>query len=246
MKTLYYFAPFFLLLFSYNSQAQFSSDLEAGYVFSIPYNAVRIPSEGGTHIDLAHDLKPVTACAFRARLNYTIAHRHVLSVLVAPLTIKSSGTLDKEVVYSGQTFSAYAPLNATYTFNSYRLTYRYLFVHHKNLSIGAGLTAKVRQANITLQSGSQSADYPDLGLVPLINFYLSWSPSEHWMLLVDGDALVSTQGRAEDVFAGVAYRLSDFFAVKAGYRILEGGANVERNYNFSFFNYAVLGVLLNY
>jgi len=226
--------------------AQFSADVEGAYIFSIPYNVVRIPSQGGTEIDIAHDLKPKTTIAYRARVNYTIGKRHVVSVLAAPLTIKSSGSVSNPVIYSDQAFAANAPLEATYKFNSYRLTYRYVFIQKEHIKIGAGLTGKVREANITLKSGNQSADFPDLGVVPLINFFVNWSPGNHWMFLLESDALVSSQGRAEDIFAGAAYKFSRLIAVKAGYRVLEGGADVKRNYNFSFINYACVGVLINY
>jgi hypothetical protein len=57
--------------------------------------------------------------------------------------------------------------------------------------------------------------------------------------------LAAPQGRAEDVLAAVVLRLSDSYAMRAGYRILEGGADNDEVYNFSLFNYAVLGVTAN-
>lgn len=237
---------FILFVGPFCSYAQLSADLEGSYLFSIPYNVVRIPATGGTQFDLAQDLTPNTTFAFRARANYTVANRHVVSILAAPLTIQSKGSVPEPIVYSGQTFAANAPLEATYMFNSYRLTYRYLFLQNEKWKIGAGLTGKVRHANITLKSGSQSADFPDLGVVPLVHFYANWSPNAHWLFLLEGDALATKVGRAEDVFVGLAYRVSKPLAVKVGYRVLEGGADVSRNYNFSFIQYACLGLLINY
>lgn len=237
---------FCVLISSLVLQAQFSFDLEGSYIFGIPYNSVRIPAQGGTPFDLAKDLKVKNSSkyAYRARLSYTIKERHVVSLLFAPLTIKSSGRFKEDVRYSTYTFKENTPIEATYKFNSYRLTYRYLFLVRDHIKAGIGLTGKVRDADIKLQNPEGSANYPDLGVVPLINFYLNWSPGERWMFIFEGDGLVTGKGRAEDFFLGTAYKFSDRCALKAGYRVLEGGADVTNNYNFSFINYASVGILL--
>lgn len=229
-----------------NAYSQFSVDVEGDYVASIPYNTVRIPSKGGTRIDLARNLDPEATFTFRARVNYQFGERHIISALVAPLTIKSSGEFEKDVRYSKRTFSAGTNVNATYKFNSYRLTYRYLFVSTDHVKFGAGLTAKIREANITLENSEGRSDYPDLGIVPLVNFYLHWKPTPTLGFLFEGDALGTNKGRAEDIFAGVTYNVSENVALKGGYRILEGGANVTDNYNFAWVNYAALGAIVSF
>jgi hypothetical protein len=239
-----YFIILLLSTISVSLQAQLALDLEGGYIFSIPYNKVRIPAAGGTQFDLAKDLTTQNTFTFRVRLNYTINERHIISALYAPLTIKSSGQIDEAINYSEEIFPANAQLNAEYKFNSYRLTYRYLIVNNDHVRFGLGITGKIRDANITLRSNNNSADYPDLGFVPLVNFYFSFQPIEKLGVVIEGDALGTKQGRAEDIFAGVTYNFSKSITGKAGYRILEGGADVERNYNFSWINYAVAGVIL--
>jgi hypothetical protein len=64
-------------------------------------------------------------------------------------------------------------------------------------------------------------------------------------LLLEGDALVSPggQGRAEDALLALMYHLNERFSFKAGYRILEGGADVESVYNFTLLNYVIAGVV---
>lgn len=234
----------FALLSTFTLYAQLALDVEGNYIASIPYNVVRIPATGGTEFDLAKDLEVSTQFTYRVRASYTIADRHVVSGLFAPLTIHSSGAFQQPVNYSEQTFDANTPVKATYKFNSYRLTYRYLIVAKEKVTFGLGLTGKVRDANITLTQGSKSSDYPNLGVVPLVNFYFLWTPINKASLLIEGDALATGQGRAEDVFAGIMYRPIDALGVKAGYRVLEGGADVEKNYNFTWVNYAALGVIV--
>ena len=238
-----------LLLLSATSNvalSQFSVDLEGNFIAGIPYNKVRIPAKGGTQFDLADDLSVSTRVAGRLRASYTIAERHVVSVLFAPLTIRSSGITGKNITYSGRTFSNDEKLTAKYKFNSYRLTYRYMITRNDKVNFGLGITGKVRDANIVLSQGNVSADFPDLGFVPLINFYFSFQASDKIAFIVEGDALASGQGRAEDIFAGVSFDISEWIAIKGGYRILEGGADVERNYNYSWINYIPVGIILTF
>ncbi len=224
-------------------RAQLSVDAEANFIAGVPYNKVRIPAAGGTQFDIAQDLSISTRFTGRFRLSYTIQERHVVSLLFAPLTIKSNGVPGQDINYSGTQFDGNAELNAKYKFNSYRLTYRYMLIANEKVNLGLGLTGKIREANIVISQGNKSADYPDLGFVPLVNFYFSVQPVEKLRLILEGDALASKQGRAEDIFAGISYDLSEHFAVKGGYRILEGGADVEENYNFAWVDYIPVGFI---
>lgn len=233
-----------ILLLPQRGISQWLFDVEGDYIVSIPYNTVRIPSNGGTKIDLAKDLDATNTITFRGRVSYIIKERHVISALVAPLTIRSSGSIGQDVRYSDGFFAANTNINATYKFNSYRLTYRYIFVFKEHLKVGAGLTGKIRDANITLKNESGSADYPDLGFVPLINLYFHWKPADGWGLLLEGDALGTKQGRAEDIFAGITLNVSPNTEIKGGYRLLEGGADVTNNYNFTFINYIAVGAII--
>lgn len=245
IKRYYIFLVAFILLSYTNAQAQPAFDIEGNYVFAVPYNTVRIPAEGGTEIDINNDLNRKETFTYRVRVNYTFNDRHVISALYAPLTIKSSGTFGRDVVYDDAVFTAGQPLTARYKFNSYRLTYRYMFVRRDHLKIGAGITGKIREANIAISDGDKEADFPNVGFVPLVNFYAEWRPGNRkFAAIIEGDALGSPQGRAEDIFAGVSYLVTKCTQVKAGYRFLEGGADVEDNYNFAFVNYVAVGAII--
>ena len=112
---------------------------------------------------------------------------------------------------------------------------------------GLGLTAKARDSFIDISSekGTHTRK-SNFGFVPLINFYFNAYITEHIGILVEGDALVAKQGRAEDIFAGITYRPFQNLAIKGGYRILEGGANNDEVYNFSLINYLGAGVILSF
>jgi hypothetical protein len=228
-----------ILSISVNAQAIL--DLETGAVFT-GYNDVQIPGDQGTRFSLKDDLTPETKFFYRLRLSYTIKSRHTFSLLYAPLQTTSKGSVPKDILFKGEVFSASTPLLGTYKFNSYRLTYRYNIVQKERLQFGLGFTAKIRDASIALSSAGRSSAKDNVGFVPIINFRLLWQIHDNVGLLLDGDALAAPQGRAEDVSLAVIYKFSDHLGIRAGYRILEGGADNDEVYNFALFHYALAGI----
>ncbi len=225
--------------------AQVDLDLETGAVFS-GYNDVRIPGDGGTLFSLSEELKADPQFFYRVRLTYNFNDRHHLGVLFAPLSINSSGQLDRELLFNDATFPLNTPLEAKYVFNSYRLTYRYDFVRKEKIDFGVGFTAKIRDAKIAVSGNGTESEKTNVGFVPIINFRLLWKFSPHVAFLLEGDALAAPQGRAEDILAAIAVKVSDHFDLKVGYRILEGGADNDEVYNFTLINYAVIGAIIHF
>lgn len=233
-----------LLMFSsITMKAQLFFDIETGAAMT-GYNDVRIPGAGGTLFSLKDDLGGNPEFFYRLRAGYTINKRHTLSVLYAPLEQTYKGRPDFDISFQGETFPSGADLTGTYKFNSYRLTYRYDFVRKENLTFGAGFTAKIRDAKIGLESQGSSVEKTNVGFVPIINFRLDWQAGERLGLLLEGDALAAPQGRAEDVLLAVTYKISDKVRIKAGYRILEGGADNDEVYNFTLINYGAVGLII--
>jgi len=184
------------------ASGRWSLDLEGGPVFS-GYNDVQIPNPGGTRFSLSRDFHIPSRLYVRGRLSWKIASRHTLSALYAPLTFKASGKAAGPITFFGQTFPAGSDVAGTYTFNSYRLTYRYSWVEKARLSLGVGFTAKIRDAVLGLRSGSLRAEKKNVGFVPLLNLLLHWRWSERFGLRLEADALAAPQGRAEDVLLAV-------------------------------------------
>jgi len=230
-----------LLLLGTHAAGQLFLDVETGGVFS-GYNDVRIPGDSGTLFSLSQDLKTKSSIFFRFRFGINIKDRHHLSILFAPLTLKASGEIDQAITFFEAEFPPSIPLEGSYTFNSYRLTYRYDIFSKENWSLGFGLTAKIRDAAVGLEGGGISSTKTNVGFVPLINFRLEWKFQKNLSLLLTGDALGASQGRAEDVLLALLYALNEHMILKAGYRIVEGGANVDEVYNFTLIHYAVIGI----
>lgn len=234
-----------VLIYTQLAYPQFSLDLESGAIFS-GYNNVRIPGNQGTLFSLSEALEADPAIFFRAKLNFSISPRNTLSLLYAPLKTKSTGEINRDILFASANFPANTPLEGTYIFNSYRLSYRYEFYRSEKIEFGLGLTGKIRDAVIRLESGTIKGEKENLGFVPLINFRLRWKWNERIGLLLDGDALAAPQGRAEDVLIALQFDLSSKTALKAGYRLLEGGADNEEVYTFALLHYASLGLMIQF
>jgi hypothetical protein len=220
-------------------------EMESGAVWS-SRNSVRIPGDSGTRFNL----NGLTGNGpnFFARINatYDFNRRHGIRVLYAPLQISGAGTLTEATRFDGTDFAAGVPTEATYKFNSYRVTYRYRFRDTERSDWRVGLTLKVRDAKIALRQGSLYDEKTDLGVVPLLHLYGEQRLTDRWRFIFDFDGLAAPQGRAFDVAVKVGYDVTPQWQVQAGYRTLEGGADNDRVYNFAWLNYALLGIAYRY
>ena len=215
-------------------------DVETGIV-AAGYTDVQVSGRAGTRLSFTDDLTSQPNYFFRLRLGIRIADRHTISALAAPLRIHASGRLPKAVHFDGQDFAEDEHVRGIYRFDSYRLTYRYDFVLTKAWRVGAGVTAKIRDAAILLD-GVSKAENRNTGFVPLVNFHAAWRFADAWTLILDFDALAAPQGRAEDVLLAFQVRIAEPLELRFGYRILEGGADNDNVYTFTLFHYGSIGL----
>jgi hypothetical protein len=221
--------------------ADWSVELESGAVFS-GYNDVQIPGRTGTRFSLSKELKTDPGFFYRTRLTYSFGDRHHISALVAPLRLDAGGQVDRSVRFNQAEFEPNTPLRAKYRFDSYRLTYRYDFLRKETLRAGLGFTAKIRDASISLQDNQKKTEKKNTGFVPLLNFKLEWEFSGPLGMVLEGDGLAAPQGRAEDVLLALQCYATRRLMLKAGYRVLEGGVDVDEVYNFTLVHYVVVGL----
>ena len=205
---------------------------------------VRIPGDAGTRFSLVEDLEASDTAYWRMRLNWRSAPRHNWIASYVPIEVSSSGRFARDTTYVDTVFPADTDVDATYRFDNYRLTYRYLWLERERWQIEIGATLFVRDAKVTLRSATQQDSDADLGVVPLASFAARWQVTPQMSLLVDGDALAAPQGRALDVFGGMHYQPRDNLSFGAGYRMLEGGADNDDVYTFALFHHAALQVIL--
>jgi hypothetical protein len=224
---------------------RFEFDVESG-VTIVSYSDVQIPKSTGTLISFSDELETDPAFFIRGRFTYYFDKGNMLSVLVAPLTLKATGSVDREVVFEGESFAPNTSLNTVYKFNSYRLTYEHFWFAGEQLRFGLGVTAKVRDAAISIADSVTGAEKTDLGFVPLIKFSIAWKFMYPLELVLDGDALAAPQGRAEDVSIALRGDVNDRLSLKLGYRVLEGGSDVEAVYSFTWVNYMFAGATVRF
>jgi hypothetical protein len=220
------------------------ASLEAGAAWQTR-NDFRIPGDGGTLVELAkYDSGPVAA--FRATLTWDLSARQSLRLLAAPLRLETTFTPESPVVFQDLVFPAGRPTDATYVFNSYRLTWYWRFPPGEKWSFRLGATVKVRDAEIGLAGDPGRSVKENLGVVPLLYLYARYQATERFALELEADALAAPQGRAEDVSLKGVFRLSDRVDLDLGYRLLEGGSDNDEVYAFAFFHYAVAGVRVRF
>jgi hypothetical protein len=242
MKTL---ASLILVLITLtNVSGQLKLDVETGLAFE-GYNDVRIPNiSSATEFSFTEDFElqgPVIP--YRIALSYTFAERNHLIALYAPLGLDYEGAAPFDINFQQSVFEQGQFIEGFYKFNSYRLTYRRDLLVSNRWILGAGFTAKIRDARVQLTSGEMSDRKDDLGFVPLLHLFASYG-SDRWSLVFSGDGLAGGPGRAFDLFLGGMIPVAGNLSAKAGYRFLEGGADVSEVYNFTLVNFAVIGVIL--
>lgn len=207
------------------------------------YNDVEIPNDGSaTRFSVDELTGHGPWAAGRLYVTWNLAERHGLRVLLAPFSLTETGTPTGDVDFAGARYVAGTPLDATYTFNSYRLTYRYRFRRSERWTAWVGLTAKIRDATIALEQGSIASRKDDLGFVPLLHFGSDWRLASGWSVDVDVDALAGGPGRAVDAALELERDLGDGWSAQLGYRTVEGGADVTEVYTFAWLHYAVASV----
>lgn len=224
---------------------RFEFDIESGLAI-VGYNDVQIPKSTGTLISFSEELKTDPAFFLRGRVTYYFNKSNLISILIAPLKLEATGSVDREVMFEGESFAPNAVLYTVFRFNSYRISYQHLWSIGDNLHLGLGATAKIRDAAISIADSSHIAEKTDIGFVPIVRFSLAWRFLDPLTLVLEGDALAAPQGRAEDVSLSIQSKISKGMSLKLGYRVLEGGSDVEAVYSFTWVNYLFMGVLLKF
>lgn len=205
---------------------------------------VRIPPEGGTEFSIPDLIGKGPAPAVRAEFTVDFNQRHGVRLTYAPLEVSGSGVPATQIVFDDGVFEPGVSTDARYKFSSYRATYRYTFFRGARWTWRVGGTAFVRDARIRLTQLDRTSEYTDVGFVPLVHVDAEAKLSDTWRLIFDVDGSAAPQGRAFDVLAKAVWSPTPRLDIGFGYRTIEGGADVDEVYNFSWLQLAVasLGV----
>lgn len=226
--------------------SQFNIELELGSVWQ-SHNNVQIPNtESGTRFSLVGLVGTGPYPAARLYFCWNISEKHGLRVLLAPLSYTERGKFLSLVEFAGGSFDPNVQTDATYKFNSWRLTYRYLLFDKSRWYGWIGFTAKIRDAKVQLEQEAKSTKKTDLGFVPLFHLSFDYKLAQRWRFSFDLDALAGGPGRAEDLSLKLRYKLNKKLSISGGYRTIEGGADVDQVYNFAWLHFATLSILYEF
>ncbi len=227
-----------------DGEPSFGIEVEVGPVWQ-SRNDVRIPNnESSTRFSLIDLIERGPYPAGRIYISWQIKPKHGLRLLLAPLSVTRQGILMSPVSFAGEDFNPGVQTDATYKFNSFRLTYRYRFLSKTRWIGWIGFTAKIRDAKIQLEQKDLSAQKTDLGFVPLLHLSFDYHLTDRWRLLFDLDALAGGPGRAEDLSLKIGYQMNRHWRITGGYRTVEGGADVDAVYTFAWLHYFVVSAVI--
>jgi hypothetical protein len=215
-------------------------DLETGPVW-FSRNNVRIPNDTGTRFDMLDltDKGPLPYVRLYATYNFN--ERHAVRLNLAPLSVTDNGELDTDLRFKDADFAADTPTRGRYKFNTYRLTYRWMFHRSNTWDLGVGAALLVRDAEIALRQGSLQRSDDDLGLIPLLHLYGAYHLSTNTSVILDVEGAAAPQGRAVDLTMKLQHELASGWHVFGGYRTLEGGADNDNLYTFAWLHFATIG-----
>jgi hypothetical protein len=208
-------------------------------------NDVRIPADAGTEFSLVDLIGPAPTSSVRVKATFDVTARQQVRIVYAPLRLTGTGTPTVPLFFAG-TSLAPAPTQATYEFNSYRATWSYRVYEGSRWTWRIGFTGFVRDARVALAQADRGAEDTDIGFVPLAYMSAAARLSERWSVLIELDASAAPQGRAIDAAATLEFRPAPRWMIFAGYRTVEGGADVDAVYAFAWLNAAVTGVRVRF
>jgi hypothetical protein len=234
----------FLTLLPFTQTQAYELILEAGAVWQ-ERNDVKIEPDTGTYFEF-NDFDRGPFFHYRLEAKKQLSEKHALRLVYAPFNLEVKDTPKKAITFEDTTFNTTEKLTVKYMFNSYRLSYAYKLYSGTDSWFDIGLSAKVRDAEISLKQGSNKESYDNVGFVPL--FYIAYMTkfSDKWSLFSDFDFAYASQGQAFDFAIKFRRSISESQKLGIGYRTLEGGADNDKVLSWSWFNYALLDYTVSY
>jgi hypothetical protein len=174
---------------------------------------------------------------FRLSTDLKFKGRHTVIFLYQPLKLTGETVLTEDTVFDGIVFPAGTPLNNTYSFPFWRVSYLYDFLRRRGDEVSLGVSLQIRDATIVFTSadGLLRVSRRDVGPVPLIKFRGRWSFDNGvwWGTEIDGiyAPISGINGSDEEITGALldaslrlGYDLTDRVSGFFNVRYLGGGA----------------------
>ena len=219
----------FISLFSLPTIAS-SLSLDIGQTESI-FNRFAIPNTSEDRISLEAEDK---LASYRVTGFFNLSSGNQFYILIAPLETEYNFTSNSNFEFAGNDFSDATETKVNYKFNSYRLGYLWKW-RGSRFDFWIGLVCKIRDAEIRVTQGITTSAYDNVGFVPLASMGFELRLFDWLSMFSHTDALGATQGSAYDSQLELKLNL-DSFSLSFGKRILGGGADNDKVYNFAQFD----------
>jgi hypothetical protein len=195
------------------------------------FNKFSIPKDTSSQLNMPTS---GSLTSYRLSVLYDLDEGHQLYFLFAPLETNYSLTSSGGFKFNNTNFAGSTATSVGYKFNSYRVGYLWKW-QTGSLKYWLGAVGKIRDAEISVSQGSTSDSYDNIGFVPLASFGFEWFIANNISIFSHTDALGASQGSAYDSQLEVKYSFGKLGA-SLGKRILGGGADNEKVYNFAQFD----------
>lgn len=243
------FLTILFLFFSFNIYADFKQKLKDAvfdetYKNDLNFQRHKLSIEGGFFYQ---SINKIGTDKFSDKLNllsidnkinpywrisyyFNLDKKNSFRILYAPFSISGNGIANSSGIYEGLNYDSNNFTAYSYMFNSYRFTYIRTIFHNEFFQFQLGLTAKIRDAKITLLTNNQISVDKDFGFVPLLYFNGEYRIN-NFVFQLEGDFAASKFGRAIDISFKSMYEINKHLDFGFGYRFLEGGANTKTVFN---------------
>lgn len=233
------------LINNLDSKVKVSFEIERGTfgVLNHIYQSGR-SEEGATRFDFVEQGGQDILFPFeRYVANVTISDKHKISLLYQPLTVKTNVSFREAVMIDSVVFASGTPMEISYGFPFYRITYSYAFINTEKFSLAGGVALQARNANIVFKSqdGTALTVANNVGPVPSLNLngrydfdrgaYLGFEVTGLYAssAIING-ASFAFEGSLLDASLRGGYTLLDGFDVFANLRFLGGTSKGESQY----------------
>lgn len=198
----------------------------------------------------ADDVGQKDNLALVSRASVELAYgRHRGVFLYAPFDVSTQVTLSRDLTFRDTTFAAGTVVEHRYLFDGYRASYLYQLLDDERLSLDAGGSLQVRNAEVAFAAldGAQRAAENDIGLVFAVKARLSYRPAvDGWWGALDADGFSTfglvpgVRGAIYDVQLAAGHPVAKGVDVVFGARLLGGGAKVEDRDIYNWANFVAL------
>jgi hypothetical protein len=151
-----------------------TANAELGFV-KILANNIQIGQTGSMFNYVTQGGEEILFPFTRYSVDLALATRHHVIFLYQPLLLKTQTVVPtgQSLTIDGVTFGPSTPVDVTYSFPFWRVSYLYDFIDNRNWVFGAGVSVQLRNASIRFENVAtqQLAVSQNLGIVPIIKLH---------------------------------------------------------------------------